>query len=64
MMRQHGDGKDAETIRCGTCSFYDMYDTRCHRYPPNAVVSRTYPISQPLVESNDWCGEYEDFADD
>ncbi len=31
------------------------YSGECHRFPPSAAV---IPISFPLVQNDDWCGEF------
>lgn len=64
MMRQHGDGKEAESIRCGTCRFYDLNNCYCYRYPPSIIRSGDIIAVHPRLRAADWCGEYEDFADE
>jgi hypothetical protein len=40
---------------CGACRFYE--DQRCRRWPPKRAPGNM--LSQwPLVNPNDWCGEF------
>jgi hypothetical protein len=43
----------ADTVHCLSCKYFDV--GRCHRCPPFvANVAWSFPV----VNSNDWCGEW------
>jgi hypothetical protein len=54
--------------RCDECKFYVRIDRnggRCRRYPPT-IYDGTHINSvgyQPLVDADDWCGEWKDKSD-
>ena len=62
----------AVTWACGTCKFYDPNGSLCRYNPPmlTAGAPSTVPVNAgittfppqvsywPVVEANDWCGQY------
>jgi len=58
---------------CSVCQYYEPLglgkdDSKhgfCHRYPPFQIIHANTPTErydQPIVESDDWCGEGESLA--
>lgn len=48
---------DAKQERaCWSCEYYES--GACHRYPVTVAVS-LFDVRHPVVEHNDWCGEWE-----
>lgn len=53
-------------MKCINCKFIELHPSEeiglCRRYPPNLKSIHT-AHTQPLVEFDDWCGEYKPKGD-
>lgn len=54
--------------RCGNCmyaNYYSLYDKyNCRRYPPKVSSLTTNCSDFPMVNVNDWCGEFKEKSND
>ena len=51
---------------CINCTYYDQNEMvelgkgLCKRYPPQPIQGNLYKSSFPVVNNQDWCGEFEE----
>lgn len=43
---------------CETCMWWEASTKHCHRFPPTPDANVGSELSFPLINANEWCGEY------